>query len=93
MTYVYWDYHFDEWIDAITDRFAPLHTHTYCENGRLQKGQRIEVLDENQQWLEAFVVDEDPEEGNVSVRAFLVDTVLPRGKRLIRFFSRSDPFR
>ena len=69
VTYVYWDYHFDEWIDAIESRFAPLHTHTYCANGRLQKGQRVEALDEHQQWLEAFVVDEDDQQGNLSVKS------------------------
>lgn len=76
MTYVYWDYKFDEWIDAIADRFAPLHSHTYCENGRLQTGQRVEVLDENQQWLEAFVVDEDEQKDNLSVSNLARDTVL-----------------
>ena len=60
MTYTYWDSMFDEWITDVSQRFAPLHTHTYHPSyGRLQKGQRVEALDETNQWLEAFVVEED----------------------------------
>jgi len=65
VTYVYWDSQFDEWI---SDRFAPLHTHTYIENGQLKKGQRIEVLDERKEWLEAFVVEDEDGKGNISVK-------------------------
>ena len=42
-------------------RLAPLHTHTFNElvGGRgLRAGQRVEVLDETQTWLEAFVLQE-----------------------------------
>lgn len=45
-----------------------MHTHTYTENGHLKKGQRIEVLDERQEWLEAFVVEDEDNDGNKSVR-------------------------
>ena len=64
---MYWDSQFDEWISSISDRFAPLHTHTYVENGQLKKGQRIEVLDERKEWLEAFVVEDEDGKGNISV--------------------------
>lgn len=54
--YLYWDSRYDEWISA--DRLAPLHAHTFTENGTLKKGQRVEVLDEIRVWRESFVIDE-----------------------------------
>ncbi len=60
MTYTYWEWKFDEWISNIQERVAPVHTHTYsAAKGHLEVGQRLEVLDECQKWLEAFVTDLD----------------------------------
>lgn len=58
--YIYWDHKFDEWITNIHERFAPLHAHTYYEGGELKVGQRVEALDEQNKWLEAFVYEESP---------------------------------
>lgn len=54
--YLYWDSRYDEWVPI--SRLAPLHFHTYTENGTLKVGQRVEVLDEIKVWREAFVMDE-----------------------------------
>jgi hypothetical protein len=59
VTYLYWDSKFDEWVDNIDDRTAPFHTHTYYENGPVIIGQRVEVMDENQKWLHAYIIDVD----------------------------------
>lgn len=56
--YIYWDYKFDEWVDNISQRIVPVHTHTYCDGGILKVGQRIEALDDRSKWLEAFVIEE-----------------------------------
>jgi hypothetical protein len=57
ITYVYWESNFDEWISNISERISPLNTHTYFEGGELKEHQRVEVLDELNNWLEAFVVE------------------------------------
>ena len=54
--YLYWDSRYDDWVP--TTRLAPIHAHTYAENGTLKTGQRLEVLDEVKHWMEAFVKDE-----------------------------------
>ena len=59
MTYLYWDEKFDEWIDNVERRLAPIHTHTYKKGGELKIGQRVEVLDETNTWLEAFVIESE----------------------------------
>lgn len=59
VSYLHWDSKFDEWIANIAERIAPLHTHTYYRGGKLKVGQRIEVLDERDSWLESFVEDEE----------------------------------
>lgn len=58
VAYLYWDSRFDEWVNNVEERLAPLHTHTYTDGGVLKVGQRIEVLDDTQKWLEAFVIEE-----------------------------------
>ena len=60
--YTYWDSKFDEWIPNDRDHIASLHTHTYIDGGMLKVGQRIEVLDQRMQWLEAFVIEENDHE-------------------------------
>lgn len=57
--YTYWDFKFDEWVDNISNRIVPVHTHTYVDGGELKEGQRIEVLDDRSKWLEAFIIDEN----------------------------------
>jgi hypothetical protein len=42
----------------ISERIAPLNTHTFVEGGVLRLRQRIDVLDEYKNWLESFVVEE-----------------------------------
>lgn len=64
VSYVFWESDFDEWIENMAERLAPMHFHTYREGGILRLGQRIEVLDERGDWLESFVVDEKEEEVN-----------------------------
>lgn len=31
VTYIYWDSRFDEWVDDIPHRIAPLHAHTFTQ--------------------------------------------------------------
>jgi hypothetical protein len=62
ISYIYWDRKFDEWITDIPARMAQLHTHTYFPGGKLRKGQRVEVLDEYNVWLESFIIDENEQE-------------------------------
>jgi hypothetical protein len=72
VTYLYWDDRFDEWIPNVEERLAPLHTHTYTHGGRLDVGQRVEVLDETSKWLEAFVIaEEEHQVGNLRCRCAL----------------------
>jgi hypothetical protein len=61
VSYTYWDSRFDEWVDNIPHRFADLHTFTFAgiNNGVLRTGQRVEVLDDHNKWLEAFIIDEN----------------------------------
>lgn len=59
VTYLYWDSKFDEWVNNVDDRTAPFHTHTYYENGPVIVGQRVEVMDENQKWLHAYIKEVD----------------------------------
>jgi len=39
----------------VSDRVAPLHTHTYYPGGPFEVRQRVEALDRTNKWLEAFV--------------------------------------
>lgn len=57
MSYLYWESRFDEWISNVPERLASLHAHTYYPGGELKVGQRVEVLDEQNKWLEAFVIE------------------------------------
>lgn len=59
ISYVYWESSYDEWIDDISRRLVLKHTHTYDEGRVLKTGQRVEAMDERQEWLEAFIVDEN----------------------------------
>jgi hypothetical protein len=59
VTYLYWSSRFDEWVSDIEGRFAPLRAHTYHEGGVLKVGQRIEVMDEQNKWLESYVIEEN----------------------------------
>lgn len=59
VTYIYWSSKYDEWITDIEGRFAALHAHTYHEGGVLKVGQRIEVKDEQNKWLESYVIEEN----------------------------------
>jgi hypothetical protein len=60
VSYLFWSDKWNEWIDDIAGRTALLHSHTYVEGGVLRAGQRIEVLDEMNNWLESFVIEEGP---------------------------------
>ena len=60
--YTYWDSKFDEWRPNDHDNIASLHTHTFIDGGVLKVGQRVEVLDQRMQWLEAFVIEEKDNE-------------------------------
>lgn len=59
ISYVYWESNYDEWVDDISRRLVPKHTHTYYEGGVLKIGQRVEAMDERGEWLEAYIVDEN----------------------------------
>lgn len=70
ISYLYWQPKWDEWIDDIPGRIAPLHTYTYSPPGPLRLGQRVSVLDEGKVWREAFVVEENSERVKVHYRGF-----------------------
>ena len=90
ISYLYWDRKYDEWIEDIPNRMAPLHTHTYEVGGRLKIGQRIEVLDERNAWLESFVIDETDEQVKIHYKNFhsKFDTWIERGSHRIRPYGR-----
>jgi len=67
ISYTYWNSDYDEWVTSIDDRTAPLNTHTYFEGGTLKQGQRIEVRDEVNKWMEAYVIDDDFADGKVKI--------------------------
>lgn len=62
VSYLFWSDNYNEWIEDIPNKTAYLHTHTYVNGGVLRVGQRIEVLDEKNKWLESFVIEERPAE-------------------------------
>jgi hypothetical protein len=68
--YVYWDSDYDEWVDGISHRLAPKHFHTYIEGGVLKEGQRVEAQDERGEWLQAFVIEEQPEKVKVHFKGY-----------------------
>lgn len=72
VSYLYWDRRYDEWITDIPSRIAGLHEHTYTDGRVLRVGQRVEALDEKQQWREAFIVDENPSQVKVHYKGFHV---------------------
>ncbi len=90
VSYLYWDRKFDEWISDITNRIAPLNAHTYYSGGKLKVGQRIEVLDERGEWLEAFVIEEKEKEVKIHYRNYheKFDTWLDRDTSRIRPYGR-----
>lgn len=67
VTYAYWESKYDEWINDIDGRTAPLNTYTYYSGGPLKRGQRIEVKDPQSKWLEAFIIDDDYADGSINV--------------------------
>ncbi|CAM9660983.1 unnamed protein product, partial [Scytosiphon promiscuus] len=58
ISYTYWSSKWDEWFDIDSPCLAPAGTKTYQPGGPLRLGHRVEALDENEQWLEAEVVEE-----------------------------------
>jgi hypothetical protein len=94
VSYLYWDQRFDEWINDIPGRVAHLHEHTYTKDGILKVGQRIEVLDERNQWLESFVIDENEHEVKIHYKNYhdKFDMWLDRNSERIRPFGRNKFF-
>eukprot|EP01039_Chlorochromonas_danica_P005045 gene5045-5539_t len=70
VSYLYWESRFDEWISNIPERLAPLHAHTYYPGGELKVGQRVEVLDEQNKWLEAFVIEANATQVKIHYKGF-----------------------
>jgi len=59
-----WKEKFDEWIDIKKDyhRIQPLHTYTHCPksmnlNIELNKGIKLDVLDQTDQWYEGIIIE------------------------------------
>jgi hypothetical protein len=88
VSFLFWSHHWDLWVGDISARCAYLHTHTYSPGGVLRAGQRLDVLDEVNKWLEAFVADESPTEVFIHFKGFnqKFDAWLPRGSPRIRQF-------
>ena len=92
VTYLFWSHHWDTWVEDINARCAYLHTYTYAPGGVLRLGQRLDVLDEMNKWLEAFIIEEAPSEVLVHFKGFhkKFDVWLPRSSPRIRQFGFGD---
>lgn len=88
ISYLFWSDKWNEWIEDINGRTALLHTHTYVEGGVLRLDQRIEVLDELNNWLESFVIEEAPAQVKIHYKGFAskFDEWIIRGSPRIRPF-------
>ncbi len=93
--YLYWDSKFDEWVPMSSERVAPLHTHTYFTAGALKTRQRIEVLDERNNWLELFVEGETVDQVRIHYKGYSnkFDEWIDRNSDRIRPFVRSKAAR
>lgn len=76
VSFLYWGRAFDTWVNDVSNKCAYLHTHTYTHGGVLRVGQRLDVLDECNKWLEAFVIEERPSEVRPLIsKCFILDSV------------------
>lgn len=93
ITYLYWADSWNVWLNwgDISTRVAPLNTHTYYKGGPIKLGQRVEVLDTSNKWLEAFVVDEMNDQVKIHYfrYAYRYDEWIPRKSDRIRPFGRA----
>jgi OTU domain-containing protein 5 len=83
VSYLHWSSKWDEYIHLDSERLAPIHTHTYYVGGVLKLGQRLEVQDERQNRLEAYVMDETVREVKVHYKDY--------NSRYDEWLSRSSP--
>ena len=82
VTYLYWEDKWNEWLSEseIVMKVAPFRSQTYFVGGELKLRQRIEVKDTTGKWLEAIVVDEQPDSVKIHYFRFAnsFDEWLPR---------------
>lgn len=70
VSYLNWDSQYDEWIQDIRNRVAPLNTYTYNNQGNFKIGQRIDAYDSTRKWLEAYIIDINQTQVMVHYKSF-----------------------
>lgn len=90
ITYCFWSDNFNEWLDFSSPRIAKWGAHTYQIGGVLRLNQRIECRDTYQKWLEALVIECEPDRVKVHYHNWhhKYDEWLPRNSERIRPYGR-----
>eukprot|EP00617_Octactis_speculum_P022528 CAMPEP_0185756560 /NCGR_PEP_ID=MMETSP1174-20130828/14983_1 /TAXON_ID=35687 /ORGANISM="Dictyocha speculum, Strain CCMP1381" /LENGTH=526 /DNA_ID=CAMNT_0028435567 /DNA_START=44 /DNA_END=1624 /DNA_ORIENTATION=+ len=91
VSYTYWADKWNEWFDFHSTRIAPFASETYqIPGGVLKHGQRIEVLDTTNKWIEAEVIDTSLDQVKIHYKGWHAkfDEYIPRTSPRIRPYGR-----